>query len=187
VEHSDSRTIRLLYVGRLHESKGIYVLAEALEPLAKEYDFTLTLVGTGPSADDLKQRYGHHDWVKFTGHVSMEAVADWMADSDLLLVPSIWLENSPGVIIQALGASLPVMGSDKGGIPELVINGENGVLVPPGDVDAWHNALRNIFEEPSQLELFRNNARRRAHEFEQDALGNSLVAFFETVRALPAP
>jgi glycosyltransferase involved in cell wall biosynthesis len=74
-----------------------------------------------------------------------------------------------------------VMGSNKGGIPELVLEGENGVLVPPGDVEAWRAALRGILEDPARLAVLRDNARRRAHEFEQDTLGNRLVSFFETV------
>jgi glycosyltransferase involved in cell wall biosynthesis len=187
VEHVKSDTTRLLYVGRLHESKGVYLLAEALEPLARIYNVTLTLVGTGPSAVDLEKKYGHHSWMKFTGHVSMQEVANWMAESDLLVVPSIWLENSPGVVIQALGVSLPVMGSDKGGIPELVTNDENGVLVPPGNVAAWRAALQAILEDPSRLDAYRSNARRRLSEFDQDAIGNRIVAFFETVRASPGP
>jgi glycosyltransferase involved in cell wall biosynthesis len=117
----------------------------------------------------------------------MQEVANWMAESDLLVVPSIWLENSPGVVIQALGVSLPVMGSDKGGIPELITNGENGVLVPPGDVAAWRAAFKAILDDPSRLDTYRSNAGRRFSEFDQDTIGKRVVAFFETIRALPEP
>jgi glycosyltransferase involved in cell wall biosynthesis len=181
VEREASKSVRLLYVGRLHETKGIDVALDALEPLADQYDFTFTVVGTGPSADSLKKRCINLTWVTFTGHVSMDEVANRMANSDMLLIPSIWQENSPGVVIQALGESLPVMGSNKGGIPELVIDGVNGVLVPPGDVEAWRTALGDILKNPSQLASFRDNASRAAHEFVQDTLGNKLVGFFETV------
>ncbi len=182
VQHETSKTVRLLYVGRLHETKGVDVVLDALEPLADQYDFTSTVVGTGPSAESLKKRCVNHKWVTFTGHVSMEEVANRMAASDMLLIPSIWQENSPGVVIQALGQSLPVMGSNKGGIPELVVDGVNGVLVPPGEVEAWRNALKSILENPAQLAALRDNAKLGAHEFEQDTLGNKLVSFFETVR-----
>ncbi|MBR0851322.1 glycosyltransferase family 4 protein [Bradyrhizobium diazoefficiens] len=186
VRHEPSATVRLLYVGRLHETKGVDVVLDALEPLAGQYDFTFTVVGTGPSADSLKQRCLNHKWVTFTGQVSMDEVANRMAGSDMLLIPSIWQENSPGVVIQALGESLPVMGSNKGGIPELVIEGENGVLVPPGNVEAWRAALKGILDDPARLAVLRDNARRRAHEFEQDTLGNKLISFFETVMRGPA-
>jgi glycosyltransferase involved in cell wall biosynthesis len=176
-----SKTVRLLYVGRLHETKGVDVVLDALEPLAGQYDFSFTIVGTGPSAERLKQRCVNHNWVTFTGHVSMDEVANRMAGSDMLLIPSIWQENSPGVVIQALGESLPVMGSNKGGIPELVVNGVNGVLVPPGETEAWRHALKDILENPAQLAALRENAKRGAHEFEQGTLGNKLVSFFKTV------
>ena len=182
VRHEPSKTVRLLYVGRLHETKGVDVALDALEPLADQHDFTFTVVGTGPDAESLKKRCLNHKWVTFTGHVSMEEVANRMAGSDMLLIPSIWQENSPGVVIQALGESLPVMGSNKGGIPELVSDGINGVLVAPGDVEAWRAALKSILENPAQLAALRDNARRGAHEFEQGTLGNKLVSFFETVR-----
>ncbi|WP_027567888.1 glycosyltransferase family 4 protein [Bradyrhizobium sp. URHA0013] len=186
VRHETSKTVRLLYVGRLHETKGVDVALDALEPLADQHDFTFTVVGTGPDAESLKKRCVNHKWVTFTGHVSMEEVANRMVGSDMLLVPSIWQENSPGVVIQALGESLPVMGSNKGGIPELVVDGLNGILVPPGDVEAWRAALKRILQNPAQLAALRDNARRGAHEFEQDTLGNKLVNFFETVRQGPA-
>jgi len=187
VAHEKSEAMRLLYVGRLEEAKGIYVLIEALEPLAADYDFSLTLVGTGPRADDLAKQYGHHDWIKFTGQIPVQDVANWMANSDLLLVPSIWLENSPGVVIQALGVSLPVMGSDKGGIPELVTNGVNGVLVPPGSVQDWRAAIKSLLDDRSQLERYRQNASQMTSEFDQDFLGAKIVKFFEQVQNLPQP
>lgn len=109
------KQLRFIYVGRLDAPKGVNVLLEALEPLASRYDFSLTVMGSGREEEHLRQRYAQAPWIQFSGHVTVQAVQDAMATSDLLFVPSIWLENSPGVVIQALGVSLPVMGSDKGG------------------------------------------------------------------------
>jgi len=75
------------------------------------------------------------------------------------------------------------MGSDKGGIPELVTHGENGVLVPPGDVDAWREAIRSILDDPSQLEKYRRNANLRSAEFDQDYLAGRVLDFFEEVKS----
>lgn len=186
VEKSASKTIRFLYVGRLHESKGLYVLLEALEPLSARHEFTLALVGTGPSEDDLKRRFGHHRWIEFAGHVSVQDVANRMAQSDLLLVPSIWFENSPGVIIEALGQGLPVMGSNAGGIPELVIHEKNGILVEAGDVRAWSAMIEGILDHPERLDAYKDSAGAAMQEFNQDTLGRRVVAFYESVRTLPA-
>lgn len=186
VEKNASKSVRFLYVGRLHESKGLYVLLEALEPLSARYEFTLTLAGTGPSEDDLKRRYGHYRWIEFAGHVSVQEVANRMAQSDLLLVPSIWFENSPGVIIEALGQGLPVMGSNAGGIPELVMHEKNGILVEAGNVRAWSAAIEDILDHPERLETYKDSAGAAMQEFNQDSLGRRVVAFYECVRAQPA-
>jgi len=172
---------RLLFVGRLHESKGIHLLFEALAPLAERHDFTFEIVGSGPSDAELRARWQDRPWVKFTGHVSVDAVTDVMATSDLLFVPSIWLENSPGVIIQALGVSLPVMGSNKGGIPELVDDGRTGLLVEPGNVEAWRTAIEDVLQHPETLKEFRRNAAKSAEQFEPDHLGRQVVRFYEEV------
>ncbi|MBR0969944.1 MULTISPECIES: glycosyltransferase family 4 protein [Bradyrhizobium] len=185
VEKEGSRTVRFLYVGRLHESKGLYVLLQALEPLSARHDFKLTLVGTGPSEDDLRRRFGDHRWIEFAGHVSVQEVANRMAQSDLLFVPSIWFENSPGVIVEALGQGLPVMGSNAGGIPELITHEKNGILVEAGDVRAWSAAIEKILDHPERLEAYKDSAGAAMQEFNQDTLGRRVVAFYESVRTLP--
>lgn len=176
-----SQTPRFLFVGRIDQTKGVHLLLEALDPLAERFDFTLKMVGSGPAEDELRQRYGSRPWLSFTGQIAIDEVTDIMATSDLLFVPSIWQENSPGVVIQALAVSLPVMGSDKGGIPELVTQGENGILVPAGDVSAWRQAIEAVLADPARLSGLRVEAARHASEFDQDVLGRKVVAFFEQV------
>lgn len=183
VEREPSDKLRLLYVGRIDTTKGVDLLLQAVTPLAETHDFHLKIVGTGPIEGALRETYAGKPWVEFTGHVPLQAATDAMATSDMLMIPSIWLENSPGVVIQALGVGLPVMGSDKGGIPELVSHGVNGLLVPPGDVEAWRNAIRGVLDNPAQLEAYRQNAGSRAAEFDQDYLARKVLAFFEEVKA----
>lgn len=77
---------------------------------------------------------------------------------------------------------------DKGGIPELVSHGVNGLLVPPGDVEAWRNAIRGVLDNPAQLEAYvAEQAGSRAAEFDQDYLARKVLAFFEEVKASAAP
>jgi glycosyltransferase involved in cell wall biosynthesis len=99
----------------------------------------------------------------------------------VLCVPSIWFENSPGVLIQALGLGLPVLGSNIGGIPELVEHGQNGLVLPPGDVEAWRSALEDLLQAPERLSDWRNHALAHASRFEQDYLGKLTLEFIETV------
>ncbi len=172
---------RLLFVGRMDETKGVHMLLEAIEPLAQRFSFTLKMVGSGPAENELREFYRERPWLSFTGQIPIAEVTDIMATSDLLFVPSIWQENSPGVVIQALAVSLPVMGSDKGGIPELVAAGENGILVPPGDVLAWREAIEKVLDDPERLAGLRARATQNAAEFDQDVLGGKVIEFFEQI------
>lgn len=173
-----SGTARLLFVGRLDAQKGTAVALEAAAGLAERYALTLDILGTGPEEHDLRTRYARLPWVRFHGHVTIEAVADAMATADLLLVPSCGPENSPGVIVQALSAGLPVMASDIGGLPELVKEGRNGFLVAPGDVEAWRDALAAVLANPDRLRALRATAGLDAPSFDRDVLGLALVDVF---------
>ncbi len=99
-----------------------------------------------------------------------------MTNSDALCIPSIWLENSPGVVIHALSIGLPVIGSNTGGIPEYVQHDENGILVAPGDVSAWRAALEGVLNNKSALVRWRKFATANANRFDQDVIGRQIVA-----------
>lgn len=174
VRTDSAEALRLLYVGRLDVTKGIDLLLDACEALAKKHRFTLTIVGGGPDEAKLRARAQSYDWCRFTGLVPQSEVSNHMAQSDLLVIPSIWPENSPGVVIHALTMGLPVLGSDKGGIPELVEHDKNGLLVPPGDEPKWREALDRILNEPAELARWRSYATENAHRFSQESLAQNI-------------
>ncbi len=185
VPRSPSDKVRFVYAGRLHQSKGVDVLLAAAEQLRERWDFTFTVVGGGGYEGELRQRFDHHDWVTFTGHVPLQDAINHIGAADMLCIPSIWFENSPGVVIQALGMSVPVIGSEVGGIPELVKHDENGLLVPPGDQEAWRSALELILSDPARLKRYQDQAASRAGEFEQDYLGQRYLKFIDEIRNFP--
>jgi glycosyltransferase involved in cell wall biosynthesis len=178
---TESDIVRFLYVGRIHPQKGIDVIIDAAERLARQRRFSLTIVGGGPDESRLTARCELMTWCKFTGNVPQQEVSNLMNSHDLLLLPSVWLENSPGVAIQALGIGLPVIGSNIGGIPELVDKGVNGALVEPGNVSAWTTAMCDIIDTPDMLKLWRANARNRVPEFSQDYLGTKVISFMKEI------
>lgn len=183
--HTTSDRTRLLFVGRLENTKGIAFLLEALEPLAERFDFTLKVLGKGPDEAALRARFGHHPWLEIAGHVPLQQVADDMAGSDLLLVPSLWMENSPGVVIQALGVGLPVFASDKGGLPELVEPGRNGFIAPAGDTARWREQLAAILTAPEQLAGLRAQAEASAGAFDNEALADRMLEAFDVIADQP--
>ena len=176
-----SDRLRLLYVGRLHRSKGVELLIDAAAELARTHRFSLAIVGDGPEGERLRGRYAGADWLRFRGHVSEEEVGRFMHDADLLCLPSLWQENWPGVAVRALEMGLPVLGSRIGGVPELIEAGVTGDLVAPGDPAAWGAALERVLADPTKLEGWRRNAEARRGRFDQDLLGARMLAFMSII------
>ena len=110
-----------------------------------------------------------------------------MAESDLLMIPSLWFENSPLVAYQAIQAGLPILASRIGGIPELVRDGANGMLLPLGDETHWQGAIRELLASPEKLEALRSSAKHHARGCAPDVLGGAVLGLFRrTLEAAPA-
>jgi glycosyltransferase involved in cell wall biosynthesis len=148
---SPSEKPRLLYVGRLDSSKGIEMMLRAAQTARGHEDFVLDVLGAGPLEQQLRSTYANSEWVKFYGSVDQGTVADFMSRAAALLVPSLWAETVPGVAVHALWADLPVLGSDIGGIPEHVIDGQTGRLLPPGDEAAWSAEIVRVVKDRNQI------------------------------------
>jgi glycosyltransferase involved in cell wall biosynthesis len=158
----------LLYVGRLDPSKGVAMMLEAASRARRRSEFKLNLLGTGSLETDLRRSYADADWVVIHGSVPQEQVAKFMARASLLLIPSLWPETVPGVAVHALYAGLPAMGSRIGGIPEHIMVGKTGFLLPPGDVEAWQRGIENALGNPALLDAFSAEGPSQARRFDAD-------------------
>ncbi len=127
---------RILYVGNLHPVKGPQVLAAAFEHLRDIPDVDLVFIGAGPEAAHLAV----DDRVQRIGTVPHNEIANWMSACDLLCLPSR-KEGLPNVVLEAMGCGRAVVASNVGGVPEAILDGFNGFLVPPGNVEALAAAL----------------------------------------------
>jgi glycosyltransferase involved in cell wall biosynthesis len=142
------RRTRLGYVGTLAPHKGAHVLLEALAGLPQR-DWTLDVVGNlalDPAYTARLQGLASGDArIRFRGMVApAEQQRNWDT-LDLLVVPSLWWENSPLTVLEALAAGVPVVASRTGGVPEILPESA-GILVPPGDVKALQSALADVLE-----------------------------------------
>jgi glycosyltransferase involved in cell wall biosynthesis len=119
------------------ESKGIRTVIEAL-PLLSRYieHFRLLVAGGGDRRFLAALRLADPSVVKILGRLPFQEMRSVFASADLTVVPSVWYENSPVVIHESLLAGTPVLGSDIGGIPELVQTEATGYVFPPGDASA---------------------------------------------------
>ncbi len=146
--------LRIGFVGTLVWHKGVHVLIDALRDLpAGRYSVEIfgDLTVFPAYVADLRQRAAELP-VRFAGPFAPDDRADAYRSIDVLVVPSIWLENSPLVIHEAFMAGVPVVGSDIGGIPGLVHHGENGLLFSAGDASALGGALRSLVDDRGLLE-----------------------------------
>jgi glycosyltransferase involved in cell wall biosynthesis len=140
---------QLVCIGRLCEQKGQLLLLEAVKSLAEAgYSFSLVLAGDGPMRSELEQRiksYGLTDIVKITGWISSEQVRELISASRGMVLPS-FAEGLPVVIMEAMALKKPVISTYVAGIPELVQHGENGWLVPAGDVEQLVLSMRQLLD-----------------------------------------
>lgn len=155
------RPLRLGFIGSLMVSKAPHLAIDALERLPQG-SATLTIVG-GHSAYHGDDRYREQleprlrePSVRATGAVSFDAVPGVLAAFDLLVVPSVWEENSPLVIREAFAAGVPVVASRIGGIPETVVEGRGGLLFEPGDARDLARVLARFVDEPDLLPALRS-------------------------------
>lgn len=130
-----------IYVGRLSNEKGIETLLEA----TKETNYKLKIAGGGPLKEELEQKYKDCKNIEFLGHCDAESVANLLSKAKFSVVPSEWYENNPLSVIEALCAGTPVVGTNIGGIPEL-INTYNGIIVEPKNGKMLKEAIENAYK-----------------------------------------
>jgi glycosyltransferase involved in cell wall biosynthesis len=142
----------LVFVGRLAAVKGVPVLIDALAEVADLPGVRLTLVGDGPERAALEAqvaRLGLLEIVTFAGYQDSAGVAELLKSADALVLPS-FAEGLPVVLMEAMAAGLAVVTTQIAGIPELVQDGVNGRLVPPGNRPALAQALREVLTDPAR-------------------------------------
>jgi colanic acid/amylovoran biosynthesis glycosyltransferase len=154
-----------IFVGRLALEKGILVLIDALAELRRQSDeCRLEIIGDGDLKWLIERRIAERDLnnhVCLRGWRSGDEIVDALGRSRVFVLPS-FAEGLPVVIMEALAMGRPVISSSLSGIPELVRPGENGWLVPPGDVSALADAMQQALNAPLQSLETMGRAGRRA-------------------------
>ncbi|WP_181705377.1 glycosyltransferase family 4 protein [Chthonobacter rhizosphaerae] len=152
------------YIGGLSPVKGVDLLLSAFCDVAKASDRPLRLVvaGTGDAGymDALAARH-RATGIDFVGFVDPSSFFDRV---DVTIVPSLWDEPFAGVIYESLGHGVPVIGSRRGGIPEVVRDGVNGLLFDPGRPEDLRDAMLKLASDASLLDRLRGSARSSVEE-----------------------
>lgn len=146
--------VRLLFVGQPRPGKGLMYLIEALNKLKTSRQVQLAIVGDDHKYLDEKRRIqkrteelGLTDKVIWEGYAKLLSdLFDQMRHSDIFVFPTL-SEGAPQVLIEARAFGLPVVSTDAGGIPSLVEDGKDGILVPPKDSQALAEAIDKVIED----------------------------------------
>ena len=134
--------ILIVSVGRLVGWKGHRVVIEALRGLPE--NFRYLIAGDGPEREALQalaDGSGLAGRVRFAGAVAHGDLPRLLSNSDLFVQPSTGEEAFGISVVEAMACGLPVFASNNGGLPEIIVEGETGRLLPPGDVAAWREAI----------------------------------------------
>jgi colanic acid/amylovoran biosynthesis glycosyltransferase len=183
-----SGSVRALCVASFHEYKGHRVLVEALAAGGPQVDrVDVELVGEGPlrgAVEDLARRRGVLHRLHFTGRLPEEEVAERLDAADLAVLPSIVgrdgdTEGIPNALIEALASGVPAVSTRVSGIPELIHDGETGLLADPGDVDGLRRAIERSLADPRGAEARAVAGRRLVErEFDIDVVSRALAGLF---------
>ena len=154
LQKSPHTVLRLGYSGQIAPHKGIHILAEALK-LLPDAPISVHIYGEAEHfpryTDQLKRLVRGDSRLKIMGTYLRQDVSRVFHNLDVLVVPSLWYENSPNVILEAFAHRTPVIASDLGGMAELVHHSQNGLLFRVGDAAALARQLRRLVEEPVLL------------------------------------
>jgi len=143
-----------LFVGRISEEKGINTLLQAWSTL--DAQIQLKVAGTGPLYVVL---VGKNNVVAL-GRQSADEVNHLMQQAAFLVLPSEWYEGFPLVLVEAFAHGLPVLASRLGSMADIIKDGETGVLFTPGDANDLASKVKWLLENPQQLQILGDNARR---------------------------
>ena len=121
----------VLYFGRVHRSKGILTLIEAAVPLT---DVPIYIVGDGEAMSEVQQIIEQNGCkhIHLLGFKQGDELRELIRNSLCTVLPSEWYENCPMSVLESYAYGKPVIGADIGGIPELIVDGTDGFLVPSG-------------------------------------------------------
>jgi glycosyltransferase involved in cell wall biosynthesis len=172
---------KLLYIGGFHDPvKGGEVLLDALPAiLAAHPGVRVTIAGPGEPPERLRAVNGSASWL---GWLDAEAKATALREADIFLLPST-SEGLPVALLEAMAYGKPIVATRVGGIPDVLADGTEGLLVPPGDVEALSSAVTTLVADPDRAWSLGRAAKERVVEFGPPTIAKRLDLVYQEVIA----
>jgi glycosyltransferase involved in cell wall biosynthesis len=177
----------IIFVGRLVERKGVKYLIEAFHRVHKSIPHQLVVIGDGPERSQLETnvaRLGMENRVTFTGKISDGALNRYYKSCSFFVLPAVYdkkgdTEGLGVVLLEAMSYAKPVIASNVGGITDIVVDGENGLLVPAANPDALGHAIVKLAGSKQLRRTLGRKARKTVDEkFNWDRIIRKLIALY---------
>ncbi len=169
-----------LYVGRISVEKNLDMLGEAYRILKQKYGNSAALVITGDGPYIEKCRRTFPDDTVFTGLKTGRELSEIYASCDVFVCPSS-TETFGNVVLEAMASGLPVIGSDTGGVGELIENGSSGLSFSPEDSASLAQKMENLMQDPALSAILKKNGRAFAQSRSWDCIIGGLIDTYHTV------
>jgi glycosyltransferase involved in cell wall biosynthesis len=179
-----NHVLTLGFIGYLGKHKGVDILLRALRLVKDGANVRLLIVGDGVASEYLKAlclELHLEASITFYGRVENHRMHTVYEKIDVLMVPSVWPENSPVTIAEAMASGIPVIASTIGGIGEVVEDGVTGFLVPAGDSQALAERIRLFLDRPELCEDMGQKARRKIQAYSLRNQVNNILSVYQTL------
>ena len=164
------------FAGRISREKGLDTLLAAA---AEMPDVPFKVAGDGPVLSEMMAKAPSN--VEFTGRLGSDHLHEFYRKSRIVVVPSLWYEQFPMVVLESMARGLPVVASRIGGLPEIVSDGVTGSLFEPGNPLALRNELRRLWDDPEICHRMGIAGRQKAmREYAENVYCKNLVAVYQT-------
>jgi phosphatidylinositol alpha-mannosyltransferase len=180
--------LRILFVGRPEERKGLPILLTAFNALVEHVPSRLTVIGA--EEEDVSRWLADPELlssIDIRGRVSQEELWAEMHAADVLCAPSLSGESFGMVLTEAFAAGTPVIASAIAGYSDVVTDGVDGILVPPGDPQRLAEELQRVAHEPQLLAAMGAAARRSAKRYAWPRVADQVTTVYERAMAAPQP
>lgn len=173
----------LLFMSRFVKEKGVYELLKAFQLVSSSFkDARLILAGDGPERENIKNwidSQGLSDCVQVPGYVRGKTKGEMLKSANMFVFPTYYGEGCPVSLLEAMAAGLPVITTPVGGIPDIVTNGLNGILLDQVTPQAIATAIKHLFQDESLSSQMGNNNQVQAwNNYEASIVTRKIESFY---------
>jgi len=163
LEKKADNKVRFTFVGIFSKHKGVQLILESLLYIKNREKIQINLIGDGEELENYREFIEENklsEYVNFRGKVPYAEISNVYAETDVLLLPSVWPENQPQSVTEAMACRIPAIVSDGGGSKELIKDGARGYVFETGNVEQLVQKMQNFIDNPELSTELGNNAFR---------------------------